>query len=165
MLKKVMLLLFSLILTVSYSFAQSGSLSYNGRTGDKSLDLELKNLNFSATADKDNFIREMSASYNTSESKIAGLIENDKMNPGDIYLSFEISRLSKNDPDYVIREFKNNKRKGWGYIAQQMGIKPGSPEFKELKNKTKQKNAKMKKHKERGSDKNKEKGNGKGKNK
>jgi hypothetical protein len=146
----------AVILSVSCVFAEGISMNYNGNTGDKSLDLDLKNLNISADADKDNFIKEMSISYNTSEGKIKGLIERDKMEPADIYMTFEISRLSKKNHDAVIDEYKNNKGKGWGYIAKQMGIKPGSPEFKELKNKTKEKNEKMKKPK--GKRKDKEKG-------
>lgn len=155
MFKKIITFATALLFTASLVFAQGVAVNYNGNTGDKSLDLELGNLNLSATADKDNFIREMSASYNTSDASIKGMIEKDGMEPADIFMSFEISRLSKKKVDDVVAEYRKSKAKGWGYIAKQMGIKPGSPQFKELKNKAKEKNSKMKKpkDKEKGKDK------------
>lgn len=160
MLKKFLLALISFLFSVSFLFAEGVAVNYNGSTGDKSLDLELGNLNLSATADKDNFIKDMSATYNTSEATIKGMIETDRMEPADIFMSFEISRLSKKKVDDVVAEYKKSKARGWGFIAKQMGIKPGSPQFKELKAKAKAKNDKMKKVK--GKDKEKGKG-GKGK--
>lgn len=58
------------------------------------------------------------------------------MAPGEIYLALEISKLSKIPIDEVIIIYKKNKSKGWGYIAKEAGIKPGSAEFHQLKNNT-----------------------------
>ena len=41
--------------------------------------------------------------------------------------------LSHRSWDEVLREYKENKGKGWGVIAKNLGIKPGSREFHELK--------------------------------
>ena len=56
------------------------------------------------------------------------------MEAGEIYLALEIAKLSKTPVDEVITIYKNNKSKGWGYIAKEAGIKPGSPEFHQMKN-------------------------------
>ena len=36
-------------------------------------------------------------------------------------------------PDYVIERYRSGKGKGWGALAQSLGIKPGSKEFHDLK--------------------------------
>lgn len=145
MVKKILSLITIFGFSVTLAFAEGGAFAYNGKTGDKALDLDLEHLNMSALADKDNFIKQFSASYNTSEEKIRGFMERDKMNPADIFMSFEISRLSKKDVDDVVNEYKNNQGQGWGNVAKKMGIKPGSPEFHELKGKAKEKKHKMNK--------------------
>jgi hypothetical protein len=35
--------------------------------------------------------------------------------------------------DVVLQQYRVNKKQGWGAMAQSLGIKPGSPEFKALK--------------------------------
>ena len=71
------------------------------------------------------------------------------MSPGEIYFALEISKYSNKPIDDVIGIYQTHKAKGWGYIAKQAGIKPGSDAFHQLK-----KNA--------GSKSNNGKGNGKG---
>ena len=41
--------------------------------------------------------------------------------------------LSHRSWDEVLGEYKENNGKGWGVIAKNLGIKPGSREFHELK--------------------------------
>ena len=41
--------------------------------------------------------------------------------------------LSHRSWDEVLREYKENNGTGWGVIAKNLGIKPGSREFHELK--------------------------------
>ncbi|RJQ41213.1 MAG: hypothetical protein C4550_02250 [Nitrospiraceae bacterium] len=53
--------------------------------------------------------------------------------PGDAYMCFRIAEITKKPVDVVLKEYKANKRKGWGVIAKNLGIKPGSKEFHELK--------------------------------
>ena len=66
--------------------------------------------------------------------------------------------------DDVIISYKKNKEKGWGVIAKEMGIKPGSPEFHALKGKTKTRKDKGKSEgKGKGNGNSKGKGNGKNK--
>jgi hypothetical protein len=42
----------------------------------------------------------------------------------------------------VVEKYRVNKSKGWGVIAKEMGIKPGSPEFHAMKKSMKSKGAK-----------------------
>lgn len=46
----------------------------------------------------------------------------------------KMAEMSHKPPEKVIDVYKANKGKGWGVMAKNMGIKPGSAEFKALKN-------------------------------
>ena len=70
-------------------------------------------------------------------------------------MSLRVGQISGLHIDLVVREYKKNKGKGWGVIAKNLGIKPGSQEFHELK----------KGYSSPGSEKSKSKGKGKGKSK
>lgn len=138
-------ILFSVCLLVStLTFAQ-----YN--TGDTQLNATLLKIDDDAKLNFTAFKSEISLSYNVSERKIDSWSVQFGLKGGDIYLVVEISRITKKSVDEVIRVYQANKTKGWGVIAKELGIKPGSPEFHALKNGASSKaNAKAGKGKEGG---------------
>jgi len=133
--RKIVLILLSLI-------AYSGTAQISFNTGSVHLDSDLNIINTSASADFGSFKADMGVSFNVSERKIEYMRMSLNMAPGEIYFALEISRLSKTPIDTVITVYKKSKGKGWGYIAKEAGIKPGSSEFHQLKN-----NASSKKNK------------------
>lgn len=135
----------------------------NFRTGSLKLDGDLNRINVEAKADFGKFRAEMGTSYNIAESKIDYYHAELRMEPADIYFALEMSTVTRRPVDDVIRVYTDNRGNGWGKIAQQLGIKPGSPEFHALKGKVKNKAEKGGKGKEKhGQSKgNKEKGKGK----
>ena len=147
-------LLFIILLFCVYS--ATAQISFN--TGSVQLDSDLNTINASASVNFGAFKSDLSVSYNVSEKKIEYMRGSLNMGPGEIYLALEISKLSKNPIDKVITIYENNKSKGWGYIAKEAGIKPGSPEFHQLKN-----NASSKKNKGKQKKNGNNKGKGKGK--
>lgn len=147
-----------LVLLLFIAYAASAQLSFN--TGSAQLDADLNIINARASTDFGPFKADVSVLYNISEKKIDDMHEIVHMAPGEIYFALEISKLSRTSIDHVITVYKENKGKGWGYIAQEAGIKPGSSEFHQLKNHASSKSYKGQ-HKEKG--KGKSKGNGKGK--
>ena len=72
------------------------------------------------------------------------------MEPAEIYFALELSKLSSRSIDQVVEIYEVNKDKGWGFIAKELGIKPGSPEFHSLKEQTKNKGAKGKSKSKKG---------------
>jgi len=135
----------------SYNFY--GQTNYN--SGDKELDTELAEINSAAKLDLAKFKGELLTAYKIPAVKVDELLK-EKMEPAEILLAAKISSIAKKPLELVVTSYKTNKSKGWGYIAKEMGIKPGSPEFHSLKNQSKG----------NGKDKsNKGKGNSKGKNK
>ena len=113
-------------------------------TGNAELDADLSKINANAKLDFGTFKTDLKLSYNISDKKIDYLSISVKMEPAEIYLSLELSKLSGRSVDEVVEIYKVHKDKGWGYIAKQLGIKPGSAEFHKLKENTKNKEAKGK---------------------
>jgi hypothetical protein len=124
----------ALLLTFS-----SWSQTYN--SGDKDLDATLKSINVEANKDLPKFKLELSKSFSLPLSKLNGMFSIG-MSAGDVYIALEISTLAKKPIDDVIAVYSKSKSKGWGAMAKELGIKPGSAEFHKLKGKCKDKSAK-----------------------
>lgn len=121
-------------------------------SGDSGLDSALSELDASARLDFGSYKADIGLRYNLSTSKIEYWHVNLRMEPSDIFMAAEISIMCGRPIDHVIEIYQTNKARGWGYIAKQLGIKPGSAEFKALKGKAntcsgKIKNKNMNKHK------------------
>ena len=114
------------------------------KSGDTDLDASLTDINVTAEKDFGIFKTEMSASYNVTEKKIEDLKLSFGMQASDIFMTLEISNSTGKTVDVVAAEFKKNKGEGWGVIAKNLGIKPGSDAFHALKGNAKKKNEKMK---------------------
>ena len=56
-------------------------------------------------------------------------------NASDTYMAFKLSEMSGKPVSDVVNTFETNKSKGWGKLAKELGIKPGSKEFHALKKK------------------------------
>jgi len=53
--------------------------------------------------------------------------------PADAYMVLRLGEMSHQPVETVINMYKRYKPKGWGALAQSLGIKPGSKEFHALK--------------------------------
>lgn len=127
--KKFVLILLIMIVATTINYAQ-----YN--TGDIQLNASLIKIDDDAKLNFSVFKTDLSLSYNVSERKIDSWSVEFGMKAGDIYLALEIGKIAKKPIDEVIKVYQANKKKGWGAIAKQLGIKPGSPEFHALKSST-----------------------------
>lgn len=127
-------------------------ISFNPKTGDVEMDNVLKDINTKAQADIKAFKDEVSTKFNLAKDKIDGLLN--VMAPGDVFMAAQTAEITHKPIETVTETFKKNKDKGWGVMAKELGIKPGSKEFHELKNKTKE-------HKGKSKDKGKPEGKGK----
>lgn len=123
---------FLIILFVVSFFLIFQSLSYEAKTGDKVLDQKLKEINSKAIRNLDDFKKEMAFNYQTSESDISEMLK--IMEPAEILFTYEISIVSSNSVDKIIKSFKKHKKEGWKVIIRDMGIYSNSEKFKDLKN-------------------------------
>lgn len=129
-------------------------------SGDSELNSALSTLNVTATLNFPEYKAEIRVSYNITDTKIDYLTTVIKMEPADVFMTLELAVIAHTSLDNVVTVYLANKDKGWGRIAQDLGIKPGSKEFKALKDNALEHSEKIKNH-----DKPKEKGQGKNKKK
>ncbi|HCA83274.1 MAG TPA: hypothetical protein DEP18_05765 [Flavobacteriales bacterium] len=133
----------TLLFVVHCATAQT-TVKFAANSGDSELDLTLSDMNVTASADFSVFKNEMKLTYNVTDQKIEDLRVKVKMAPADIYMTLELARISGKSVDQVVKVYETNRDKGWGVIAKELGIKPGSKEFHELKGNAKNKNEKVK---------------------
>jgi hypothetical protein len=126
-----MLITFSVMLSTAQNF------SLQAKSGDVELDASLNDINVKAKLDLPLFKKDLAVEFNIGEPKIDKLIVDMKMSPADAYMTLQVANMTKKEPDVVAQSYSVNKDKGWGVIAKEMGIKPGSPEFHALKGKAK----------------------------
>jgi hypothetical protein len=107
-------------------------------TGDTELDKQLATISTNAKADWTAFKNDVAKTYTTTVAKIDKLIALG-MSGGDIIMAHEVASVAKKPVDDVVESYKKNKSKGWGAIAKEMGIKPGSDAFHKLKGNCKSK--------------------------
>lgn len=92
----------------------------------------LKEINVKASADLGFFKADLSVTFGVSKPKIDGLFEL-MASPGDVYMVLRIGEVANQPLERVVAELKKNKGQGWGVIAKNLGIRPGSKEFHALK--------------------------------
>jgi hypothetical protein len=134
---------FLLILCLTFSiFSQS--------LASSDLELYIKNLNIEAQADLGAFKIRLSTQFGIPVPKIEEVMASVE-SPGDAYMCFRVSQVASKPIEIVLKEYQSHKKKGWGIIAKNLGIKPGSKEFHELKRKDfDEPNSKKAKGKEKG---------------
>ena len=92
----------------------------------------LKNVNIQAQADMNNFNVKLSAQFGVPAADVSILIKN-VSSPADAFMVLQLSQMSHKEPAVVLQTYQRSKGKGWGALAMELGIKPGSPEFHALK--------------------------------
>ncbi len=117
-----------IIIAVAFMFLVSGL------PGVARADLDgfIQKLNVQAKADMGKYSVQLSAQFGVPQAQVTAIIGKVD-SPADAFLCLQLGQMSKKDPDSVLRIYQGNKGKGWGAIAKEMGIKPGSPEFHALK--------------------------------
>ena len=96
------------------------------------LDTFLSNLNIRAQTDLGRFCAMVSANFGVPEPRVRVVLDTVR-EPAVAFMVFQLGRFSGQPTDKVIGVYQSRKHKGWGLIAKELGIKPGSAEFHALK--------------------------------
>ncbi len=118
---------------------------FTPQTGDKELDNVLTEIDAKAKNDLNKFKGAVEQTFALSKSKVDQMLT--IMTPGDVYMAAQTAQTINKPIDDVIKAHENNKDKGWGATAKELGIKPGSKEFHALKGKVKEQGGKENKGK------------------
>lgn len=92
----------------------------------------IKDFNIRAEADPSGFRVRLGTRFQIGDTEVNAVIGNVEK-PADAYMVCRLAEMSGKPIDYVMKEYKTGKTKGWGVIAKNLGIKPGSKEFHALK--------------------------------
>jgi hypothetical protein len=93
----------------------------------------MKNFNIRAEADPSGFRAQLETRFKIGDLEIKTVLGNVEK-PADAYMLFRLGEMSNQPLDRVIEAYNTQNGKGWGSLAQSLGIKPGSSDFKALKN-------------------------------
>ena len=115
--------------------------------GQIHLDSDFGAVNSRAKLNIDTFNNDMRLAYNVSNGTLNYMFTNLNMAPADVYMSLEIARIKRIPVDRVLTVYTSNRSNGWGAIAKDLEIKPGSPEFHQLKRNGKRSKGKPKANK------------------
>ena len=97
-------------------------------------DLEsfLKRVDAQARADIKNFNVQLSAQFGIPVPRIDAIVRSVPA-PADAFMVLQLGQMANRQPEAVMQTYQRNRGRGWGEIAKELGIKPGSPEFHALK--------------------------------
>jgi len=132
----------TLILALLFTFSVSALAAGPGDVLDKAKeDIESLNkfalsIHKKAAADIEDFHENLMRMDGHSKPKINELLAAG-IPPWDVFMMAHIAILSGKPLSAVHDEYKRSKGQGWGVIAKEMGIKPGSTVFHNLKEKIK----------------------------
>jgi len=98
-----------------------------------SLDSFLGNVNVQARADLPGFSLKVSTQFGVSVPQVEAVLGM-VATPADAFMVFQLGQMAHRPPETVVQSYRTHKGKGWGVIAKELGIKPGSREFHALKN-------------------------------
>ena len=124
---------FCAVCALSVYGATEVSFSLSASTGDNDFDLTLHSINSEAQQSLPSFYSSMSLNYGVTTGEIDGLLYRHRLSPAEAYMVIRLSVLIGKPIDSVIVRYHKHHKKGWGYIAKKLGIKPGSAEFHNLK--------------------------------
>jgi hypothetical protein len=92
----------------------------------------LADVDIRARADLGSFKADLGLTFGISQGRVNGMFEVISR-PSDVYMVLRVGEVANLPLDRVIAEYKLHHRQGWGVMAKNLGIKPGSAAFHSLK--------------------------------
>ncbi|HEX3048507.1 MAG TPA: hypothetical protein VHY08_27405 [Bacillota bacterium] len=118
--------------------------------GEFSLDSVLVQINSSGRNDFGYFRTQISLTYNVPQTRVNYYYTSLRMAPADIYMTMELASICRVQPERVVTVYRVHRSRGWGYIAREFGVKPGSREYRRLMDRGNSMHQKMKNKKSKG---------------
>jgi hypothetical protein len=96
------------------------------------LDSFLSSVNVQARADMNGFSIRLGAQFGVPVPQVQAILRTVE-SPADAFMCLQLGQMTHKQPEVVMTTYEAHKGKGWGAIAKELGIKPGSAEFHALK--------------------------------
>lgn len=91
----------------------------------------LSHVNVQARVDLPGFSAKVSNQFGVPQVQVQAVLRSVR-EPADVFMVFQLGQMTGRAPERVLEVY--NPGKGWGVIAKELGIKPGSADFHALKN-------------------------------
>jgi len=89
-------------------------------------------IDVSGRVDRNGFAAQVSSQFQVGSAevkRVLGLVAR----PADAFMVFQVGRMTGKPFEAVLKTYQDGKGKDWEELAQELGLKPGSPEFQALK--------------------------------
>ncbi len=96
------------------------------------LDDFIRKVNEQAKEDINRFNAKLSSQFGVPVPKVEDILKH-VPSPADAFMVLQLGEMSSKQPETVLQTYQASRDKGWGAIAKELGIKPGSGEFHALK--------------------------------
>jgi hypothetical protein len=93
----------------------------------------MRHVDAQAKSDMKRFHETVAAQFGVPEVQVRAVVGK-VHDPAQAFMIFQLSHMSHQPLERVMPVYEAHKSKGWGAMAKELGIKPGSPEFHALKN-------------------------------
>ena len=103
------------------------------RTGDAWVDAALADVNAYGRRYPDAFADELARYHAAPREVVVALLADPAWTPGDVYFACVLAQSIGRSCRYVADEWQAHGSEGWGALAQQLGVEPGSAQFHALK--------------------------------
>jgi hypothetical protein len=97
-------------------------------------DLEtfLRRVDAQARSDIKSFNLKLSAQFGIPVPRVDAIVAR-VPSPADAFMVLQLGQMASMQPELVMQKYERERGKGWGELAKELGIKPGSSEFHALK--------------------------------
>ncbi len=85
-----------------------------------------------AQADLPGYTTRLSAQFGVPLPTVESIIAQMRL-PGDAFPCLQLGQMTRQPPERVVQTYQHSHGKGWGVIAKERGIQPGSRDFHALK--------------------------------
>lgn len=92
----------------------------------------LQGVNNQALNDIKNFNDRLSKQFGIPVPDVEAIVRS-VPHPSDAFMILQLGQMAHLEPAVVLQKYQRSKGRGWGRLAQDLGIKPGSREFHALK--------------------------------
>jgi hypothetical protein len=92
----------------------------------------LRSVNNQALSDIKSFNDRLSRQFGIPVPDVEAIVRS-VPDPADAFMIFQLGEMAHVAPEVVLQKYQRSKGKGWGNLARELGIKPGSPQFHALK--------------------------------
>ncbi len=131
--RKILIIILSIVFCYSPVVYTQSNIVDKTQTGNSEIGKSVEVLEETAKSNVRDHAKKLSRKYNIPEETADWVLKKVGMSTKDADMTLKVFQVANQPVEEVVKEYEANKGKGWGVIAKNLGIKPGSKEFHELK--------------------------------